>query len=59
MGMATILKSKKILLLASGKSKHEVVKALSNDNITTSNPATLLKVHKDVVLICDEDAYNG
>lgn len=59
MGMATILKSKKILLLASGKSKHEVVKALLNDNITTSNPATLLKVHKDVVLICDEDAYNG
>lgn len=59
MGIATILKAKKILLLASGKSKHDVVKALLNDNITTSNPATLLKVHPDVVLICDEEAYNG
>jgi len=57
MGMATILKAKKIVLLASGKSKAEVVKELLNDNISTSVPATLLKVHPDVILICDKEAY--
>ena len=59
MGMASILKAKTIVLLASGKAKHDAVKSLLDDKITTDVPATLLKVHSDVVLICDEDAYNG
>ena len=59
MGIASILKSKKIVLLANGKAKHNAVKALLNDEITTNNPATMLKVHPDVVLICDKAAYSG
>ncbi len=59
MGMASIMKAKKIMLLASGKGKHEVVKKLLDDKITTSNPATLLKLHNDVVIICDKEAYEG
>lgn len=59
MGISTILKSKKIILLASGKSKHNVVKELLTDDINTNIPATMLKVHRDVVLICDKEAYNG
>ena len=59
MGMATILNSKKILILANGKNKHNAVKALLDDKITTNVPATMLKVHPDVVLIVDKDAYNG
>lgn len=59
MGMGTILKSKKILMLVSGKEKHEVLHQLLSDDVTTSNPATLLKVHPDVVVICDKAAYNG
>lgn len=59
MGMASIMKAKKIMLLASGKGKHEVVKKLLDDKITTANPATLLKLHKDVVIICDKEAYEG
>lgn len=59
MGIATILKSKKIILLASGKAKHDVLVQLLNDEITTNNPATMLKVHPDVVVICDKEAYNG
>lgn len=57
MGIASILKSKKIILLASGTSKSRVVSELLNGCINTSIPATLLKVHPDVVLICDKDAY--
>lgn len=57
MGMASIMKAKKIVLLASGASKKAVVQELLNDHITTNVPATLLKLHPDVVLICDKEAY--
>lgn len=59
MGMVSILKSKMIVLLANGKGKHEAVKKLLDDTITTSNPATFLKTHPNVVVICDEECYNG
>lgn len=59
MGMGSILKAKKILLLVSGKSKHNAISALLDDKITTTIPATLLKTHPDVILICDEEAYYG
>ena len=57
MGIATILKSKKIIIMANGASKRAAVAELLNEDITTSTPATMLKVHPDVVLICDEDAF--
>ncbi len=59
MGIGTILKAKKILLLANGRSKHEALSALLDDKITTAIPATLLKTHPNVILICDEEAYYG
>lgn len=59
MGISTILRSKKILLLASGKTKYPVVRELLNEDINTEIPATLLKVHRDVVLLCDREAYEG
>ncbi len=59
MGISTILKSKKIILLASGKNKHAVVRELLTNDINTNLPATMLKVHPDVVLILDKEAYNG
>lgn len=59
MGMATILKAKKIVLVANGKNKHEAIKELLGGKITTSNPSTFLNLHKDVVLIVDEEAYRG
>lgn len=59
MGIGTILKSKKIILLACGKAKHDVVAKMLDDAITTENPATLLKTHADVTLICDKEALYG
>ena len=59
MGISTILKSRKIILLASGASKSRAVAELLNEEINTSIPATMLKTHPDVVLICDKDAYFG
>lgn len=59
MGMETILHARKIVLLASGKEKHDAVARLLDPTITTMVPATLLKVHPDTVLICDRAAYEG
>ncbi len=59
MGMETILHARKIVLLASGAGKHGAVRRLLDNTITTTVPATLLKVHPDVVLICDREAYEG
>ena len=57
MGIATILKSKKIVLLATGANKHSVVASLLQGDINTDVPASMLNVHPDVTLICDKDAY--
>ncbi|MBR5270676.1 MAG: glucosamine-6-phosphate deaminase [Clostridia bacterium] len=57
MGMASIFGAKKIILLANGASKKEAIKDLLSDEIKTSNPATLLKLHHDVTILCDKEAY--
>lgn len=59
MGIGTILRAKKIILLASGRAKHAAISALLDDRITTDIPATILKTHGNVILICDEEAYYG
>lgn len=56
MGLGGIMKAKKILLIASGKNKAEVIEALASGKITTQIPATLLQVHPNVTVIVDEDA---
>ena len=59
MGISTILNAKKIILLASGANKRKVVSELINGGINTNIPATMLKAHPDVVLICDRESYTG
>ena len=59
MGIGTILKAKKIILLASGANKHRVVKELIEGEINTDIPASMLKLHSDVILICDKAAYSS
>ncbi len=58
MGIHSVFKARKILLLASGKNKAAAIRALVKSNITTACPATLLCLHPDVTVICDEDAYS-
>ncbi len=58
MGIQSVFKAKKILLMVSGKNKAEAVKAMLTGNITTKCPASLLCLHPDVTLVCDEDAYS-
>lgn len=57
MGMGTILKARKIILLANGEAKHNIVSELLNGDISTDVPASMLKLHSDVILICDKSAF--
>ena len=57
MGMGTIFGAKKIILLINGKNKREVFRQLLTDKITTSCPATFLKLHPNVIVFCDSEAY--
>jgi glucosamine-6-phosphate deaminase len=56
-GIKSILKSKEIILLASGKDKAEAVRTLLNKDVTESFPASILWNHDKVTLIVDRDAY--
>lgn len=59
MGIGTILKAKKIILLANGKGKANAIKCiLMDDKISTKIPASFLLLHPDVTIIVDEDAYS-
>ena len=59
MGIGSIMKAKKIIVLASGKGKHAVIEKIMSGRITTMCPGTLLLAHADVTLIIDKDAYEG
>lgn len=59
MGMASIMKARKILILINGKGKHAALSKLLSGEISTSCPATMLNMHNDVVVICDKEAYEG
>ena len=58
MGIQSILKARKIIILASGKSKAEAIKATLMGEPTPHCPASLLHSHPDVTVICDEEAYS-
>lgn len=58
MGIGSILKAKKIILLANGVKKRDAIKKLlEDDKITTYVPASFLLLHPDVTIIVDEEAY--
>jgi glucosamine-6-phosphate deaminase len=56
MGIATILDSAAIVLLASGESKASAIDQLANGAISTDFPASALKRHHDVTVIVDRAA---
>ncbi|MDH6368127.1 MULTISPECIES: glucosamine-6-phosphate deaminase [Breznakia] len=56
MGIATIMKAKKILLVATGEGKADAVAAMKNGPITEDMPASILQKHDDCVVFVDEAA---
>ena len=59
MGIGTILNAKKIVILANGAAKHDAIAKMLAGKLDTSCPASMLNLHRDLTVICDELAYNG
>lgn len=56
MGIRTIMHSKKIILLANGKNKAEILEKMLFGDIIPLVPASILQLHNDVTLIIDREA---
>lgn len=56
MGIGSIMRSKKILLIATGERKAKAIKAMVSGEITPQIPCSILNEHKDVVIMLDKAA---
>ncbi len=56
LGMAEILRSRRILLLVNGRQKRQVLRRLMKPGVTTSFPASFLWLHPDATVLCDREA---
>ena len=56
LGCGTIFAARKILLLATGQNKAEILERAFYGTVTPQVPASLLQLHPDVTIIADEQA---
>lgn len=58
MGIKSIMLAKKIVLIASGKGKAEILNKALNGPITPKVPASILQLHKELFVLADEEALS-
>ena len=58
MGIKTIMQAKKILIVANGEGKADIVRDAFFGPITPQVPASVLQLHNDVTLVADEAALS-
>ena len=58
MGIKNIMNAKKILLIASGKDKAEIIYRVVTGKVQPFVPATILQLHDDVTIIADREALS-
>lgn len=56
MGIKTIMQARKVLMVASGADKAEIVKKAFFGPVTPEVPASILQMHPDFILVGDQDA---
>lgn len=56
MGMGTVLDAKRILLMAWGEDKANVVRDIVEGEVTTAIPASLLQQHESIMVYLDEES---
>ena len=59
MGVGTILRSRAVILMATGTSKAEAIAAMVRGPVTTRVPASLLQLHGDVEVVLDAAAASS
>ena len=58
MGLASIMKAKKIVLIATGENKAQAIQGLLEGLITEKLPCSILRNHPDVIVYLDRAAYS-
>ena len=58
MGIGTIMKGRKILLIATGEAKADILAKALWGEITPQVPASILQLHPDVIVVADEAALS-
>ena len=58
MGIGTIMKAKKILLIVNGEAKADIVVKAFFGPVTPEVPASILQLHSDVVIVGDSAALS-
>lgn len=56
MGIGSIMRSKKILLIATGDKKAKAIKAMVSGEVTPQIPCSILNEHSDVIIMLDKAA---
>jgi len=59
MGVKTIMQARKVLLVASGKDKAEILNAALCGPVVPQVPASILQMHPDLTVVADEDALSA
>lgn len=59
MGVGTILDARKLVLIASGKSKAKAIAQTVEGPVTSMVTASAIQLHRDAIVIVDEDAATG
>ncbi|PWG68426.1 glucosamine-6-phosphate deaminase, partial [Enterobacter mori] len=59
MGLDSIMSAKRIILLALGSRKKDIVKQLIEGQISEKLPASILHRHDNVEIIVDDEAYGA
>ena len=58
MGIGTIMKAKKVLVVVSGEDKAEIVAKAFTGEVTPKVPASILQMHQDVTVVADKAALS-
>ena len=56
MGPKSLMRVKHLVMIVNGKEKAEILKQMLDSPITDELPATILKLHPNFTVICDQDA---
>ena len=56
MGIKTIMQARKVLMVANGANKAEIIKKAFFGPVTPEVPASILQMHPDFILVGDEEA---
>lgn len=58
MGIGSIMQAEKVVVMASGEGKKEIVKKAFFGDITPEVPASVLQLHRNAILVADEAALS-